>query len=356
MKALEKTKHKTHLINILLEIYKNDFLANLFGFKGGTALLLFYNLPRLSVDLDFDLTIEPKKEIIKQITQTLTDIFTFKNYTIKDYKKKRQTLFWNLSYGKGLAHIKVEISTRHNPFNRYEWRNLYGTQIKVLKIEDMIAHKLVAIIDRPTLASRDLFDAHYLLQTQYASGINYKIIKYRTKQYPYQFYASLIKTIKNQVTPRNVLAGLGELLERNQKDRVKIKLIPELIGYLQLQQEIFPQKVKLINAYWTDKTKGDYILCDFTFKIDEQIKHIPIKISGTLSVILANLFGSYSKAKSKIMDLYKDKINDFLLSTPKADSYTSQPITTYDIPNRKNLNEVIKALMQIDLKTKISTA
>ena len=55
MKALDITKHKTHLTNILIDIYKESVTGAVLGFKGGTSAMLFYQLPRFSVDLDFDL-------------------------------------------------------------------------------------------------------------------------------------------------------------------------------------------------------------------------------------------------------------------------------------------------------------
>jgi len=47
--------HRLFMIKILKDIYSNFELSSLLGFKGGTALYLFYELPRFSVDLDFNL-------------------------------------------------------------------------------------------------------------------------------------------------------------------------------------------------------------------------------------------------------------------------------------------------------------
>jgi predicted nucleotidyltransferase component of viral defense system len=43
------------MLQILRDIYSDLELANVLGFKGGSALMFFYNLPRFSVDLDFNL-------------------------------------------------------------------------------------------------------------------------------------------------------------------------------------------------------------------------------------------------------------------------------------------------------------
>jgi len=60
----EMTTHKTKLVHILKDIYGDLSLARLLGFKGGTEALLFYDLPRFSVDLDFDLLNPAEREFV----------------------------------------------------------------------------------------------------------------------------------------------------------------------------------------------------------------------------------------------------------------------------------------------------
>ena len=52
---VDLNKHKFFMMQILKDIYSDIELANCLGFKGGTALMFFYDLPRFSVDLDFNL-------------------------------------------------------------------------------------------------------------------------------------------------------------------------------------------------------------------------------------------------------------------------------------------------------------
>jgi len=235
MKALEITKHKTNLTNILIDIYKDSLLGSLLGFKGGTAAMLFYNLPRFSVDLDFDLVTDfndnPKarEDMISRMTKLLSA-----KYIIKDQSKKFNTLFWLLSYGEGLARIKVEISTRENPFNHYDLKSFYGAKIKVLTIQDMIAHKMIALTERSSIANRDLFDVHYFLGTPYAGEINYDVIKQRTGKTPQEFYTFLLEFV-GAINPKSVLNGLGEVLDDSQKDWAKAKLVKETLGLITRQ-------------------------------------------------------------------------------------------------------------------------
>ena len=64
------------------------------GFKGGTAAFMFYNLPRFSVDLDFDLLDETQEyNVFNKIEKIV------KHYgKIKEARKKRFNLFFLISY------------------------------------------------------------------------------------------------------------------------------------------------------------------------------------------------------------------------------------------------------------------
>lgn len=52
------------MLRILKDIYTDPDLNSLLGFKGGTALMFFYNLPRFSVDLDFNLLDAEKEQLM----------------------------------------------------------------------------------------------------------------------------------------------------------------------------------------------------------------------------------------------------------------------------------------------------
>ena len=236
---LDSQKHKVHLSNILSSLYKNSQVSTNLGFKGGTACYFFYELPRFSVDLDFDLIIpslilkSAKDMLIKNITAILD-----KNYDVIDSSTKYNTLFWLVSYEKGQRNIKIEISVRDFP-NTYEVRNFYGTSVNVLQIGDIIAHKLVAIQDRKITANRDIFDGHFFLGSKYATAINNEIIEFRTGLKIYDFYKSLDKFINNY-KPKSALDGLGELLDERQKNWIRSgKMILEFKGLIQRQIEVF---------------------------------------------------------------------------------------------------------------------
>jgi len=238
MRALNIKEHKTNLTNILIDIYKDSTLGPVLGFKGGTAGMLFYNLPRFSVDLDFDL-IPSYKEGSKELESfvgNMTDLLS-KKYTIKDQSVKYNTLFWLVSYGEGLANIKIEVSTRDVSLNHYSLKPFYGVSVKVIDVGDMVAHKMIVLMERNITANRDLFDVHYYLSTAYANEINYEIIKDRTGKDPIDFYRDLYNFVDN-INSSTILNGLGEVLDRSQKDWMKAKLKTELLGLIKRQIEV----------------------------------------------------------------------------------------------------------------------
>lgn len=231
---MDIAKHKINLTNILIDLYKDNLLSFCLGFKGGTCAMLFYNLPRFSVDLEFDFV--GKKENMKAVIDKITKILSGK-YQIKDQSTKYNSLFWLVSYEKGEHNIKIEISTRNTSYNHYNSVNFYGLTLKILDIKDMIAHKMVAFTERPSAANRDLFDIYFFLGTEYASQINYNIIKKRTGKNSKDFYQILLKLVTN-TNGNNILEGLGEVLSDPQKDRVKAKLLTELAGLIQRQIDL----------------------------------------------------------------------------------------------------------------------
>ena len=61
---IDLNKHKFLLIQILKDIYSDIELSSCLGFKGGTALMFFYDLPRFSVDLDFNLLHKEQEDLV----------------------------------------------------------------------------------------------------------------------------------------------------------------------------------------------------------------------------------------------------------------------------------------------------
>lgn len=226
---LDAANHKTILIRILKDIYSDTTIGPILGFKGGTAAYLFYNLNRFSVDLDFDLLdLSNEQYVFERIIKIL------KEYgVIKENEKKRYTLFFRLAYTDNHQNIKVEINLR-NFGSQYEVKSYLGIPMKVMIKEDMVAHKMVAMIERIGKANRDIFDTYFFLKNNWP--INEQIIKKRTGLSMHQFLKKCINELESMGNV-GILSGLGDLLDAKQKTWVRNSLRTEIIFLLKLKLE-----------------------------------------------------------------------------------------------------------------------
>lgn len=228
--TLEIITHKNILLHILKDIFSDSIIGQIVGFKGGTAALLFYDLPRFSVDLDFDLLNNEKEEYVFESIQTI-----FEKYgLIKQARKKRFSLFYLLSYENkisGAYNIKIEIN-RRNFGSAYEIKSYLGIPMKVMVKQDMFAHKLVAMIERLGTTNRDIFDVWFFLKNIWP--INENIVNARTNIPIQEFLHQCIDKLET-MNDRAILSGLGELLDPQQKLWVKKNLRTETIFLLNMK-------------------------------------------------------------------------------------------------------------------------
>ncbi len=224
-------KHKFFLTQILKDIYSDIQLANWLGFKGGTALMFFYDLPRFSVDLDFNLLdSEKEKTAYEKVRKILT-----KYGSIFDEAMKFYGPLIVLDYGVGERKLKIEISNRQWN-NHYERKNLLGIDMQVMVAPDMFAHKLCALLDRGELANRDIFDSWFFMQRQ--TPINKSIVESRM-EIPFVDYMQKCINHLESMSDRGILNGLGELMDEDMKKFVRTKLRSETISLLRFYKE-FP--------------------------------------------------------------------------------------------------------------------
>lgn len=224
--ALDLIKHKNIMLKILKDIYTDGSLGPLLGFKGGTALYLFYSLNRFSVDLDFDLLQKTKEQQVFDKIEEIIGEYGF----IKEKTKKRYTLFFLLSYSEEAQNIKVEINKRFFG-SLYEVKNYLGISMLVMKSEDMFAHKLVALTERDKIANRDIYDIHFFLKSGWK--INKEIVEQRTKMSFSDYLRKCIVLIE-KIPGQGILSGIGELINEKQKFWVKANLKQDTIFLLNL--------------------------------------------------------------------------------------------------------------------------
>lgn len=224
--TLDYSKHKNILLQILKDIYSDTSIAPYLGFKGGTATMMFYNLPRNSVDLDLDLLDETReKEVFEKINKIVS------NYgKITDSYMQRFNLKNVISYDANAQKIKVEVNRRQFG-SKYEMKTLLGISMLVMVQEDMFAHKLMAMLERIGKTSRDIFDVQYFAKHNWP--INRKIVEERSGVSYKQALEKCIAVLES-MDNKHILNGLGELLSDPQKDSARAKLKSDAIFQLKL--------------------------------------------------------------------------------------------------------------------------
>jgi len=227
--TLNIADHKNILLQILKDVYSDTTISPFLGFKGGTAAYIFYDLNRFSVDLDFDLLDETKKDLVFFKIKNIV-----KNYgKIKEEREKRFNLFFLISYEEEAQNIKIEINRRS--FNsQYELKTYFGISMLVMKKEDMFAHKLMAMYERMGKTNRDIYDTWFFLKNNWP--INKKIVEERAKTAFKKVLSECIKKLE-KLPERGILAGMGELLDENQKSWAKVNLKKDILFLLKLKLE-----------------------------------------------------------------------------------------------------------------------
>ncbi len=187
--------------------------------------MFFHNLPRFSVDLDFNLI---NADYEDQIYDTVRTIL-LKYGKIHDEAKKFYGPILVLDYGAGDRKLKVEISKRDFG-DKYVIANLLGLNIKLMAKENMFAHKLCAMLDRNEITNRDIFDCWFYMENR--TPINRKVVEQRMGK-PLETYLQDCIDRLNSMSDRGMLNGLGELMDDDMKKFVKTKLRKEAIQLLE---------------------------------------------------------------------------------------------------------------------------
>lgn len=230
--SLDTSKHINILVKILKDIYADQTVGTILGFKGGTAAVMFYGLNRFSVDLDFDLLDSEKEDyVFERIKKILEN-----HGKLKQARKKRFNLLYILSYDdkdENAQNVKIEINLRKFG-SKYDVKSYLGISMQVMNEEDMVAHKLCAMYERVGKTNRDIFDVQFFLSHDW--NINKNIIEDRMGMSYKEFLKKCIDAI-DKINDKDILGGMGELLTEKQKIWVKTKLKFETMFVIRLALE-----------------------------------------------------------------------------------------------------------------------
>lgn len=179
--TLEKV---VRLYYVLKNMSETPLFRDNLALKGGTAInLAYFNLPRLSVDIDMDFTKSGEMtdllSIRKEIKDTLFDLLQSQGYIIGKLGKELHTLDqWTFNYQSisgNNDHIKIELNYGiRNHFLPVVNKDInlsivsdMGIKIPTLHPCELFATKVNALIERA--AVRDLFDVYSLSKSNLLS-------------------------------------------------------------------------------------------------------------------------------------------------------------------------------------------
>ena len=226
---LNKDRHQLLMGQILRDIYADISIAPLLGFKGGTCAYFFYDLPRFSVDLDFDL-LKSEERIEKSVFEKIKNIAEAYG-AVKDCYIKRNTIFALMSYGEEDRNIKIEISTRELPEieKNYELKEYLGISMLAAKKEYLFAGKLAALTLRGETAMRDIYDIYYFAKNGWE--FNEEIVEFYAGKKIKEHLKDCIALVE-KIKDSEILQGLGELVEEGKKDWIRRHLRREVVFLL----------------------------------------------------------------------------------------------------------------------------
>ncbi len=229
---LNREIHQVIMGQVLRDIYSDITISPFLGFKDGTCAYFFYDLPRFSVDLDFDLISIKKDEFAKkEILEKIVSIVE-KYGNIKDKHIKYNSIFCLLSYGDEEHNIKIEINTRgqlKSMTEQYELNELFGISMLTATKDYLVASKFHALLNRSQVAPRDVYDIYYFLKNNW--GVNKEMLEDLTGEKSQHYLVKCIEVVSN-VKDNQILQGLGELLSVKEKAWVKENLKTETIFLL----------------------------------------------------------------------------------------------------------------------------
>ena len=223
--------------------------------KGGTSInFLYFDIPRLSIDIDFDYIGSVKQDQMKkdrtQIDTILPRLFKQLGYNMKSYKPYA-LLQYHLGYvnsAGNLDRIKVEINFfNRTPLFTTEKRTFYNPFdinnfiVRTLPIEDLFSRKLRALMTRST--ARDLYDAYQLFNNKipFKNDVLKKcfIFYLCCNKDPRKIKIDILEEITESDIKTNLLPLLrkGEKITAIEMKKIVIPMISEFLDFSESELE-----------------------------------------------------------------------------------------------------------------------
>lgn len=165
-----------HLLGLLDGLQNHPYLKRKLVLKGGTALnLFFFDLPRLSVDIDLNYIGAQELETMlaerPQVEQAIQAVCLREGFAVRRIPDQHAGGKWLLRYESALgtrANLELDVNFMFRiplwPVKKMASHQIGSyrvEEIQVLDLHELAAGKLAALLAR--YQARDLFDVHLLL-------------------------------------------------------------------------------------------------------------------------------------------------------------------------------------------------
>jgi predicted nucleotidyltransferase component of viral defense system len=185
----EQVEQDLVICRALVEIFKDEFLANSLAFRGGTALHKLYLQPQQRYSEDIDL-VQVRAEPIKETIQHLQKALSFLGESNVMPRKDNNTIYYRYdSEFPPIQRMKIKVETNcrehfsvlgwtRKPFSvRSEWFR-GDCNLTTYELEELLGTKLRALYQRRK--GRDLFDLWKALTT---AQVNPELVVKSYKEY-----------------------------------------------------------------------------------------------------------------------------------------------------------------------------
>lgn len=216
----EQVEQDLVICRALVEIFKDDFLANSLAFRGGTALHKLYLQPQPRYSEDIDL-VQIRSEPIKETIHRLQKALSFLGKSNVTPRKDNNTIFYRFeSEFPPIQKLKLKVETNcREHFSILGWEKkpfLVNSEwfkgdcnLTTYTLEELLGTKLRALYQRRK--GRDLFDLWKALTT---ANVNPELVVKCYKEYMSFSLEKAIPTkkqfIMNLEAKRNDVEFLGD--------------------------------------------------------------------------------------------------------------------------------------------------
>lgn len=277
---LEKVYHLTRL---LCSIENNKTLRRNLTLKGGSALnFLYINIPRLSIDMDFNFTGTVSKEKMQvlrpKILKTLRNLTENLGY---EYELRSQSYIMARGYIRyeSIRGFKDRVKIEINFLNRMPvlgrinkkfsspFPDIPAFSISTYRFEELTAMKMKAVIER--MAVRDLYDLCEIQKQSFSINLARKLVVFYSCMTNKKLTKQMLIDKIRGYSQKDIIRELNQFLR--DREGTQNTLIAETENFLNKILEFTNSEKLFLKRFWDERKIEPSLL----FKDKNKLKHHP---------------------------------------------------------------------------------